>query len=79
MRIYIQRQRLAECPPELLIHPDIPRGVTTFRGFARVREIAEAGARAAELAMPELREQLDRRLWIDWPPHRRKGIEAPTP
>jgi NTE family protein len=66
MRLHLQRQKLAEFPPSALIRPVMPEGVSTFRGFERAAEIVEAGALAAEEALPAIRESMDRRLWIDW-------------
>jgi NTE family protein len=54
----VNRRVLEENPPDLLIVPDLPQGITVVSGFGRVREAVAAGERAAEEAMPRLRELL---------------------
>ncbi len=53
----IVRQRLLLDPPEVLIRPDLS---LTILGFRQAKEGIEAGERAAEAAMPELRRALAR-------------------
>jgi len=54
----INRYRLAEARPDVLIRPPIPPGVTVLTGLTRAAEIIAAGERAAEEALPRLRELL---------------------
>ena len=52
------RQRLVLDPPEVLIRPELS---LTILGFRQAREGIEAGERAAEAALPQLREVLAER------------------
>ena len=54
----IVRQRLVLDPPEVLIRPELS---LTILGFRQAREGIEAGERAAEAALPQLREVLAER------------------
>lgn len=49
---------LEENPPDLLIRPLVPQGVTALTGFKRIAEAIAAGEVAARAAMPRLRELL---------------------
>ena len=54
----INRQRLAEAQPEIIIRPAIPRGVTTLTGLSHTAETIAAGEEAAIEALPRIRELL---------------------
>lgn len=56
----INRRILEETPPDLLIRPSLPSGVTVFTGLTRVGEAIAAGERAAEETLPRVRELLER-------------------
>ena len=62
MRMHMRQAKLRACPPEILMCPDIPEGITPFRGFARSAECIAAGERAAESALPAIRQRLER--WV---------------
>ncbi len=47
-------RRLVECRPEVLMRPDLGPEVTPLGGFSQARRIIEAGAVAAEAALPGL-------------------------
>lgn len=51
----IQRHRLAQAPPDVVIRPRIPHGVTVLTGFSRAAEIVAAGEQAAREALPRVR------------------------
>jgi NTE family protein len=51
----VNRRVLEECPPDLLIHPVIPAGVTAITGFTRADETIAAGEKAAIDALPKIR------------------------
>lgn len=51
----LTHERLKENPPDLLIRPHIPPGVTLLYGFNRAADIVAAGEEAAEAALPEIR------------------------
>ena len=51
----VNRRVLEECPPDLLIHPVIPAGVTAITGFTRADETIAAGETAAIDALPKIR------------------------
>jgi NTE family protein len=50
----VNRRVLEECPPDLLIHPVIPAGVTAITGFTRADETIAAGEKAAIDALPKI-------------------------
>ncbi|MFO7740961.1 MAG: patatin-like phospholipase family protein [Anaerolineae bacterium] len=54
----INRRRLVEAAPEVVIRPDIPPGVSVLIGFSRAGETISAGQRAAVDALPSIRELL---------------------
>jgi NTE family protein len=51
----VNRRVLEEYPPDLLIHPVIPAGVTAITGFTRADETIAAGEKAATDALPKIR------------------------
>ncbi len=51
----IQRHRLAQARPDVVIRPPIPPGVTVLTGFSRAAEIIAAGEQAAREALPRVR------------------------
>jgi len=51
----VNRRVLEEYPPDLLIHPMIPAGVTAITGFTRADETIAAGETAAIDALPKIR------------------------
>lgn len=55
----INRQRLAEAAPEVVIRPDVPPEVSVILGFTRAAETIALGERAAEEALPEIRRVLE--------------------
>jgi NTE family protein len=52
----INRHCLEKAPPDLLIDPPLPPGITTFTGIDHAAEAIEAGEKAMEAALPELNE-----------------------
>ena len=50
------RRSLEEARPDVLIRPPIPMGVTVLTGLTRAPEIIAAGERAAQEALPRIRE-----------------------
>ena len=52
----INRHSLEKAPPDLLITPPLPPGITTFTGIDRAAEAIAVGEQAMEAAIPELRE-----------------------
>jgi NTE family protein len=54
MMAEIQRRRLAEAQPEVLITPALPAGVTVLTGFRRAAEIIAVGEEAARQALPRI-------------------------
>jgi len=50
----IERYQLAQAPPDALIRPDIPAGVTALTGFTRADEIIGVGEEAAIEALPHI-------------------------
>jgi len=54
----IERRNLAQAPPDVFIHPDIPMGVTSLTGFTRAAEIIATGEQATQAILPEIREHL---------------------
>jgi NTE family protein len=60
MMTEINKRRLVEAAPEVVIRPSIPRGVNVLVGFSRAADAIAAGERAAALALPEIEERLNR-------------------
>jgi len=56
MMAEIERHKLAQAQPDVIVRPDIPPQITTFSGFRRAAEIISAGERAARDALPAIRE-----------------------
>ncbi len=52
----IKEVKLQQCPPQVLIHPCLPAGINLILGYGRVGELVEAGVRAAEEALPQIRQ-----------------------
>ncbi len=50
----IQRHRLAQAHPDIVIRPPIPPGVTVLTGFPRAVEIVAAGEQAARESLPRV-------------------------
>lgn len=50
----MNRRSLQENPPDLLVRPAIPVGVTILTGFTRAEEIIAAGYEAANAALPRI-------------------------
>jgi predicted acylesterase/phospholipase RssA len=48
--------RLRETPPDLLIRPDLPDSMGLFVGFDRPHVAIEAGERAAEAVLPQIKQ-----------------------
>jgi len=55
----INRQRLAEAAPEVIIRPDVPADVSVLLGFTRAAETIALGERAAERALPDIERALE--------------------
>jgi NTE family protein len=51
----VNRRVQEESPPDLLIHPTIPAGITALTGFTRAAETIAAGEKAAIEALPQIR------------------------
>lgn len=66
-------QKLAQCPPDILLRPLISDRVGLFAGYDRTGETIEAGATAARLQVPKLRQLLGLA-----PPGRKKRRPAPV-
>ncbi len=58
MMAHMQARRLAESQPEVVIQPELDRGVTLLGGFNRAAEIIAAGERATRAALPRIRQAL---------------------
>lgn len=58
----ITESHLAQDPPDLIIRPDIPVGVSLFSGFDKPAQTIAAGTAAAEAALPYIRQLLRERL-----------------
>lgn len=56
----INRQRLMEAAPEIIIRPDVPPDVSVLLGFTRAAETIELGERAAVEALPDIRQALEK-------------------
>jgi len=59
MMTEINRRRLAEARPEVIIRPPIPPEVTVLTGFSRAAEIITAGEQAAVEALPRIRQAIE--------------------
>ena len=59
MMAEINRRRLAEVRPEVIIRPAIPPEVTVLTGFPRATEIIAAGEQAALEALPHIRQAIE--------------------
>jgi len=59
MATEINRQRLAEVRPEVVIRPPIPPEVNLFTGFTHAAEIIAIGEQAAREALPDIRRALE--------------------
>lgn len=59
MAAEINRRRLEESPPDVLIEPAIPPEVTLLTGFPHAAEAIASGERAAQEALPQIRKALD--------------------
>jgi NTE family protein len=46
--------RLKQAKPDLILRPDIPKGVTSLFGFSRTADIIAAGEAATDAALPRL-------------------------
>ena len=57
----VNRRVQAESPPDLLIRPTVPAGVTALTGFTRAAETIAAGEKAATEALPQIRALLGSR------------------
>ena len=55
----LTEHKLRECPPDLLIRPDVPKTVSLFTGFERLSELVALGEAATEAALPEIRQLLE--------------------
>ena len=51
----VNRRVLEENPPNLLIHPTLPPGITVLTGFTRAAEAIAAGEQAATEMLPQIR------------------------
>lgn len=49
---------MEQCPPDLMVYPPIPAGVTMFLGFQRAAEVIAAGESCARSALPEIQNLL---------------------
>jgi NTE family protein len=54
----IKENNLRRNPPDVLIRPIPPNGVNIFAGYRRVNELIQIGEKAAEKALPTIREHL---------------------
>jgi NTE family protein len=57
----INRMRLQNCPPDMLIRPTIPPDITMFLGFPYGKEIIKAGEQAIAGALPGIIEMIEAR------------------
>jgi len=55
----INRQRLAEAAPEVVIRPDVPPDVSVILGFTRAPDTIALGERAAEEALPDIQRAIE--------------------
>jgi NTE family protein len=54
----LSQAHLEQCPPDILLFPPIPSGITMFLGFQRASEVIAAGERCAREALPEIEKRL---------------------
>jgi hypothetical protein len=54
----INRRRLVDAAPEVVICPDIPSGVSVLVGFSKAGDTIAAGERATVEALPGIQELL---------------------
>jgi NTE family protein len=54
----INRMRLLNCPPDMLIRPSIPPDITMFLGFPYGKELLAAGDQAIHDALPDIKEMI---------------------
>ncbi len=55
LRIVQQENKLRQCPPDVLICPDLPKNVNSILGYRKVEELVAAGERAAEEHLTEIK------------------------
>ena len=55
----INRRRLMEAAPEIIIIPDVPPDVSVLLGFTRAAEVIRLGEEAAQDALPEIERVLE--------------------
>jgi NTE family protein len=58
MRIELDRRRLAETPPDIILQPAIASQVGILTGFTCAEEIIAAGEAAAREALPQIRDRI---------------------
>ena len=58
MRIELDRRRLEETPPDVMLQPAISPQVGILTGFTCAEEIIAAGEEAAREALPQIRDRL---------------------
>ena len=56
----INRRRLVEAAPEIIIRPEVPPDVSVLLGFTRAAETIALGERAAAEALPDIRRALEK-------------------
>ena len=54
----LTEHKLRECPPDVLIRPDVPKTISLFTGFEKLDELIAIGEAAAEAALPAIRKLL---------------------
>jgi NTE family protein len=54
----IKENKLQQDPPHVLIRPRLPKGINLFAGYSRIKDLTQAGERAAEDALPIIRKCL---------------------
>jgi len=64
MMAHMQAQKLAQARPEVLIHPELDDSTTLLNGFNRAAEVIGAGERAAEAALPQIRQCRAAQPWL---------------
>ena len=55
----MSRLRLAADPPDVIIRPALPPGITAFGGFSHAADIIALGEQAARKALPRIRQALN--------------------
>ncbi len=58
MIVALNDYKLRQAPPDVVIRPNIPPGVTALTGYNRAPEIIAAGESAAEEALPDIQRVL---------------------